>query len=289
MLSVIGLSNGGEGIFHETMAFARKLRMGTRFTGTVILSIVGMVDELAVVTVATIQGNSSLSFGTVIGSNILVLFLFLLLFPLSAGKFMIKDFRLDSIIILAVGTITLIAYFTIGVINWEVSVILLGVMLVYILLSSGEKTEQPSAEGERYSIVIALSALISLTLASINLVHEADYVASYLRISSFYSGILVTGGAGSLPELYLLYFSIRTGREELGTGIVIGSTVFKSTLAVAIAIIAEPVQLSGDLWPICIFIILSVILFIVSITGPRKHYAVLTFVAVAAGTLLFLQ
>ncbi len=288
MLSVIGLSNGGEGIFHETMAFARKLRIGTRFTGTVILSIVGMVDELAVVTVAAIQGNSSLSFGTIIGSNILVLFLFLLLFPLSARKFMIKDFKLDSIIILVLATITLIAYFTIGVMNWEVSIALLGVMLVYILLSSGEETEKPSVDGERFSIVIALSALISLTFAAINLVYEADYVASYLRISSFYSGILVTGGAGSLPELYLLYFSIRTGREELATGIVIGSTVFKSTLAVAVAIIAAPVQLSGDLWPICIFIILSVILLIISITGPRKHYTVLTLVAVAAGSLLFL-
>ena len=287
VISILGLREGGENVFDEATSLASRIGKGPKFAGTVILSLAAIVDEIAVISVALVQGKTALSFGALMGSNIAVLFAFLILFPFSASGFRIDHFKIDSAMVLATSVILLFAYVFLGTINWELSIILLAVLAIYMFASREEEQEVSDSQGS-FNIIRIAMAVVFLAFSSIDIVYEADFTASFFKIGPLYSGILVTGIAGSIPEFFLIYYSVLRRRAEVGTGVVTGSTVYKSTLLVSAVALVSPVILSNALWSITSFVVLAAVLSISSLIGPRRILSFLTILAFAVVTVVML-
>lgn len=286
ILLLIGLGLvvlGADWLVNGASSIARKAGISEFVIGLTIVGFGTSCPELVVSLTGAIEGNSDISVGNVVGSNIFnalfILGLTALVLPVGMTD---KNRRIDIPITLVV-TILLVVLGITGsmsgpvISRWE-GVVMLLVFSVYLFycFKSDSKDELSETQQATLSfpkaIALTLTGLAGLIFGGDLFVDSATALARQIGVSDKFIAVTILAGGTSLPELATSLTAAIKGKEQLALGNILGSNVFNAMLILGLSSIITPLSFASmTIVDIAALILSSVLLLIWSYTGRRNR------------------
>ena len=286
ILLLIGLGLvvlGADWLVNGASSIARRAGISEFVIGLTIVGFGTSCPELVVSLTGAIEGNSDISVGNVVGSNIFnalfILGLTALVLPVGMTD---KNRRIDIPITLAV-TILLVVLGITGsmsgpvISRWE-GVVMLLVFSVYLFycFKSDSKDEFPEAQQTTMSfpkaIALPLTGLAGLIFGGDLFVDSATALARQIVVSDKFIAVTILAGGTSLPELATSLTAAIKGKEQLALGNILGSNVFNAMLILGLSSIITPLSFASmTIVDIAALVLSSVLLLIWAYTGHRNR------------------
>ncbi len=252
--------------------------------GLTIVALGTSLPELVINVFASLNGNTALAIGNVLGSNIintlLIIGIAATIYPISmAGKKSSIDVWFSL----------LVTIFLLGIanFNWLIckepnisgiaGVIFLGLLLFFLYWSfaKGGALEKESAESDskemkvRLSILLIIAGIVGLFFGGKWIVEGANQLTTDFGLSQSIVGMTVIAAATSLPELVTSILAAVKKNSDLAVGNAIGSNLFNILLVLGVSALIEPIPFDTSLNYELGFLIFSTILILIFI---RKDY-----------------
>ena len=249
------------------------------------VALAGAIPNLFLGISSAAQGIPQLSFGDVIGGNMIdltvaVALAALIIKGLPAEGKMIQT---TSLFAIAVAILPLFLILD-GTLGRGDGVILISIFLFYIfwLFSKEERFSKVYEENENDAVIDFKKFIIDigkvilgialLILAAQGMVFSALWFASALNLSLALIGILIIALGNALPEIYFAIVSAKQGKAGIVLGDLMGSVVVSATLVLGTVAIICPIQIQ-DFSPFAIgrfFLIISALFFFFFVRTDRK-------------------
>lgn len=231
---------GAEALVNGAVRISRTLGVAPLVIGLTVVAFGTSAPELAVSTQASLSGQSGVSIGNVVGSNIfnvlLILGLSALITPLTVA---VKLVRWDVPIMIGVSLLPLLLGLDGGLGRLDGVVLFAGIVL-YTVFSIREGSREarehadqrelkgpaPSARQWLRNIALVLCGLGLLLLGSRWLNDAAVSVARSLGISDLVIGLTLVAAGTSLPEVATSVLASIRGERDIAVGNVVGSNIF---------------------------------------------------------------
>ena len=249
------LLGGGESLVRGATALARSLGVSPLVIGLTVVAFGTSAPELAVNVSAALSGNSAITFGNVVGSNIanigLILGLTALLHALQVQKTLI---RREIPIMLGATAITILLGF--GIFQGDDppaygrlvgAVLLLGFVLFLALTTNRSDRDVPEGLPDTPptawvpALAMTLAGLGGVLLGSHWTVQGASQVALNLGVGQELIGLTIVAIGTSLPELTTSLFAARKGHADLAIGNIVGSNLFNLLFILGVSATIRPV------------------------------------------------
>ena len=273
--SLIGLASSSHFAIKSVEDIIELTRLSDVSAGFILLSVLTSAPEILVAFFAIAEGNSAVSVGDVLGSNIFNIALVLGLLGLFGYlKLCCNDLILDLAdmlsVIALIPLLLLINQFTSYVIPSQIiGLILLLAFVVNTILISKKKAptiklvcEKDKCEIKEVKpiseeinddnkisnfkkIKVITTLLVSFTIVVICAqftVSSASNIAIAFGIPAILVGAKLVAIGTSLPELTLAIAAVRRGRVQLAIGGIIGSNLTNLTLVLGLVLIGSPFQ-----------------------------------------------
>lgn len=286
ILLLIGLGLvvlGADWLVNGASSIARRAGISEFVIGLTIVGFGTSCPELVVSLTGAIEGNSDISVGNVVGSNIFnalfILGLTALVLPVGMTD---KNRRIDIPITLVV-TILLVVLGITGsmsgpvISRWE-GVVMLLVFSVYLFycFKSDSKDEFSETRQATLSfpkaIALTLTGLAGLIFGGDLFVDSATALARQIGVSDKFIAVTILAGGTSLPELATSLTAAIRGKEQLALGNILGSNVFNAMLILGLSSIITPLSFASmTVVDIATLILSSVLLLIWAYTGSRNR------------------
>lgn len=286
ILLLIGLGLvvlGADWLVNGVSSIARRAGISEFVIGLTIVGFGTSCPELVVSLTGAIEGNSDISVGNVVGSNIFnalfILGLTALVLPVGMTD---KNRRIDIPITLVV-TILLVVLGVTGsmsgpvISRWE-GVVMLLVFSVYLFycFKSDSKDEFSETQQATLSfpkaIALTLTGLAGLIFGGDLFVDSATALARQIGVSDKFIAVTILAGGTSLPELATSLTAAIRGKEQLVLGNILGSNVFNAMLILGLSSIITPLSFASmTIVDIAALILSSVLLLIWAYTGRRNR------------------
>jgi len=292
---VLGLTlllAGGEALVRGASALARELGVSPLVVGLTVVAFGTSAPELAVNVTAAWRGDSALSFGNVVGSNIanigLILGLAASVRALEvAGTVVSRELPMMGVATAAVVVLGL------DRIRMESEVydrsdgllllLLFGVFLYYTVAEVLRgRTRDPLMQqaevrpvGERLgtvvgSAVVAVLGLGALTVGAELTVRSAVALAEVAGVSKAVVGLTVVAVGTSLPELATSLMAVRRRQLDLAVGNVVGSNIFNLLFILGTTATIHPVPMpAGGGLDLLVLAVLSLALIPITLSRHR--------------------
>ncbi len=275
-LGLVILLFGGKILVDGASAFAVKLGMSTGLIGLTVVAFGTSMPELIVGINAALKGNSDITIGNVLGSNLsnigLVLGVTGLFYPILIRQ---SHVRFDYLLTVLVAILFYGLSYNGDISFWE-GIILFLLFLgfnVYLFrnLGSGigDTLEEVEAEVEQvknYSWIVAtglfFGGILGLYIGSELLVVNAVKISRELGVSERIIGITIVAIGTSLPELVASIVAALSKRTDLALGNILGSNILNILAVIGITAIIKPIGISQEfidsdyLWMIGITLLL---------------------------------
>jgi cation:H+ antiporter len=260
LLSSIMLAVAGDWMVRSLSRIARYFGWQEFIAAFFIMSIAVSVPELFVGITAALQGIPELSFGNIIGANIIHFTLALALATIVLGKlnFESTNVRLsaDFTIIFALLPFLLLIDSTLSRVD---GVILMGSFFIYVVwvFSKRERFHeyyQPMTDNgktltapiEKFKQFIKdfgtfIAGIVVLFLAAQGIVSSAVFFAGTFDIPLVVVGVFIIGLGTALPETYFAVASARRGNSWMVIGNLLGSTVLTASFVLGIVAFIHPI------------------------------------------------
>lgn len=240
--------------------------------------------EMLVSGLAAIDGNTGLSIGNAIGSNIfniaLVLGVSAIIAPIEVKSGVLKkEWLFLMVATLVTGYLLWDRY--LGVTDGLILASLLILFLTYTLISAKNSNNHEFDEFEQtvnkdqigktwLMLIIGLIVLISSAKL---IVWGGVEVARFFEISDLIIGLSIIALGTSLPELAVSISSVLKKQYEMVVGNVIGSNLFNTIAVLAIPGLIHPSKVADEVivrdYPV--MLLLTLLLFILSYKFHKKH------------------
>lgn len=286
ILLLIGLGLvvlGADWLVNGASSIARRAGISEFVIGLTIVGFGTSCPELVVSLTGAIEGNSDISVGNVVGSNIFnalfILGLTALVLPVGMTD---KNRRIDIPITLVV-TILLVVLGITGsmsgpvISRWK-GVVMLLVFSVYLFycFKSDSKDEFSETQQATLSfpkaIALTLTGLAGLIFGGDLFVDSATALARQIGVSDKFIAVTILAGGTSLPELATSLTAAIRGKEQLALGNILGSNVFNAMLILGLSSIITPLSFASmTVVDIAALILSSVLLLIWAYTGSRNR------------------
>jgi len=250
-----------------------------------VMAFAGSVPNLFVGISSALHKIPQLSFGDIIGGNLIDLTLAVALAALiakglSAESKMVQTSSIFTIVV-AIQPLLLILDGTLGRMD---AIILILTFFVYIfwLFSKKERFTKTYEEDQtpivkKFKVFIkdlgkVILGISLLLLAAEGMVRSAFFFAESLNLSIALIGILIVGLGNALPEIYFAIASARKGQTWMILGNLMGSIIVPATLVLGIVALICPIKVP-DFSPFAIgrfFLIISAIFFLFFVRTGRK-------------------
>lgn len=257
-LGLVILLLGGKFLVDGASSIALKLGMSAGLIGLTVVAFGTSAPELLVSINAALKGNSDISIGNVIGSNIsniaLVLGLSGLFYPIVIRK---SHIRFDYAVMILV---TLVFYFLsldLLISSWEGVILFSGLLIfngyLFRNLGQGIIVEQGTVENELdqvknyswpISIGFLLTGIVGLYFGSELLVTNAVQISREFGISERIIGVTIVAIGTSLPELITSIIAALSKRTDLALGNILGSNIMNILSIIGITAMINPIQIS---------------------------------------------
>lgn len=249
---------GAEGLIRGSSNLAIKIGITPLVVGLTVVAFGTSAPELVVSLKAALLGNSSISLGNVIGSNIANIALILgaaaLIKPLDVHANVI----LREIPIMIGVSILLIIFLLDGEIGFIDGIIFVAGIVIYtvinILLARKEKNPEVEAEfkeglkstlGVPVSIVFMIVGLGLLIFGANLFVQSAVAIAKLFYVSDAVIGLTIVAVGTSLPELITSIVASIKKEADIALGNVVGSNIFNILSILGITAIIIPISSAG--------------------------------------------
>lgn len=286
ILLLIGLGLvvlGADWLVNGASSIARRAGISEFVIGLTIVGFGTSCPELVVSLTGAIEGNSDISVGNVVGSNIFnalfILGLTALVLPVGMTD---KNSRIDIPITLVV-TILLVVLGITGsmsgpvISRWE-GVVMLLVFSVYLFYCFKSDSKDELSETQQAilsfpkAIALTLTGLAGLIFGGDLFVDSATALARQIGVSDKFIAVTILAGGTSLPELATSLTAAIRGKEQLALGNILGSNVFNAMLILGLSSIITPLSFASmTVVDIAALILSSVLLLIWAYTGRRNR------------------
>jgi cation:H+ antiporter len=256
LFGLVILLAGGKILVDGASGIALKLGMSAGLIGLTIVAFGTSTPELLVSVNAALKGNSDISIGNVIGSNIaniaLVLGISGLFYPI-----LIKSNHLKFEYL-----ITLLASFLFFGLSYnEVISTLEGIVLfalfigfnVYLFKTSASDDPEVVEEIEFAknlswfkSIIYFVGGMIGLYIGSELLVENAVFISREFGVSERVIGVTIIAIGTSLPELITSIIAALSKRTDLALGNILGSNIMNILSIIGLTAIIKPIGVSVE-------------------------------------------
>jgi cation:H+ antiporter len=290
------LMGGGEAVVRGASAIAHKLGISPLAVGLTVVAFGTSAPELAVNITAAIAGQSALSFGNIVGSNLANI-------GLVVGCCgLVRALPIRSVVVareipmMLLATLVVIVMAADRTVNGETPILDRGDGILMLLFFSiflyytvgdllRQRADRPALEDRapsdlpRANLRVAFSRDSLITLAGFaallygaNLTVEgATEVARHFEIPEVVIGMVAVAIGTSLPELTAGLIATLRGHMELAIGTVVGSNVFNLLLVLAITVCIRPLEIpEHGMKDLFCSLGLSIMLLVVSLTNHRR-------------------
>lgn len=253
---------------------ARRLKMSELMIGLTIVAVGTSLPELVISVSSALSGNSGLSLGNVLGSNIfnsmLILGVTAMITPITfSGKMLSRELPfnlLASIVILLVSGSMLVGGAPGEYITRYGGMLLLCFCAVFVRytfsLKSGDEEEtaqQPMSVGK--ILLFIAGGLAALIFGGKMFVSGASDIARGFGLSEALIGITIVSAGSSLPELAVSVNAARKGNVGIALGNVLGSNILNVFFILGCSATISPISLAG-FSPVDYYVLLASSLFI---------------------------
>lgn len=253
---------------------ARRLKMSELMIGLTIVAVGTSLPELVISVSSALSGNSGISLGNVLGSNIfngmLILGVTAMITPIAfSGKMLSREIPfnlLASIVILLVSGSMLVGGAPGEYITRYGGMLLLCFCAVFVRytfsLKSGDEEEtaqQPMSVGK--ILLFIAGGLAALIFGGKMFVSGASDIARGFGLSEALIGITIVSAGSSLPELAVSVNAARKGNVGIALGNVLGSNILNVFFILGCSATISPISLAG-FSPVDYYVLLASSLFI---------------------------
>ena len=285
LLLLVGLGLvvlGADWLVNGASSIARMAGISEFVIGLTIVGFGTSCPELVVSLTGAIEGNSDISVGNVVGSNIFnVLFILGLTAMVLPVGMTDKNRRIDIPITLGV-TILLIILGITGsmsgpvISRWE-GVLMLLVFSVYLFYCFKSDSKDEFSETQRAtlsitkSIALTLTGLAGLIFGGDLFVDSATALARQIGVSDKFIAVTILAGGTSLPELATSLVAAIKGKEQLALGNILGSNVFNAMMILGLSSVITPLSFASMTIVDIITLVLSAVLLLIWAYTGRKN------------------
>lgn len=292
LILVVGfvlLIKGADWFVDGSAALAKNFKVPGVIVGLTIVALGTSAPELAVSTVAAIQGSNEIALSNVVGSNIFNLMVVLgvcaVIHKVPVDRSILKrDFPFS--IIITVMILFMTSYKVVfsdklfspsGMLEdagkaarW-IGIILLVLFVSYITVLIVDARRHP--ENEEISDLLSIGKCIGLIILGIAMivgggeavVRSAKSIAKAAGMSETLIGLTIVAVGTSLPELVTSIVAARKGETGLAVGNVIGSNIFNLLFILGVSSTIHPIAVNyASVYDLIILIVFSIIVYIIS-------------------------
>lgn len=253
LVSLVILYFGAEWLVSGASSFAARLGVSPLIIGLTIVSMGTSAPELVVSIKAAMNGQSALSIGNVLGSNLfnvgIILGISALIYPLAIKRQLLK-FDAPVMVLTAVLFFVLFLDGRISSVEAFLFVFLFVAYMAYLFVTS-LKNKNRASEGDEvikqfkhWAIDVLLIALgfAGLVYGSNLLVDNAIIIAQKLGMSEALIGLTIVAVGTSMPELATSVVAALKKRSDIAIGNVVGSNIFNLLLILGVAGVIYPIE-----------------------------------------------
>lgn len=285
LLLLVGLGLvvlGADWLVNGASSIARRAGISEFVIGLTIVGFGTSCPELVVSLTGAIEGNSDISVGNVVGSNIFnvlfILGLTAMVFPVGMTD---KNRRIDIPITLGV-TILLVILGITGsmsgpvISRWE-GVLMLLVFSAHLFYCFKSDSKDEFSETQRAtlsitkSIALTLTGLAGLIFGGDLFVDSATALARQIGVSDKFIAVTILAGGTSLPELATSLVSAIKGKGQLALGNILGSNVFNAMMILGLSSVITPLSFASMTIVDIITLVLSAVLLLIWAYTGRKN------------------
>lgn len=255
---LIMLFVGAEGLIRGSSNLALKIGITPLVVGLTVVAFGTSTPELVVSLKAALLGNSSISLGNVVGSNIaniaLILGVAALIRPLDVHANVIKR-EIPIMIGISLVLLLILIDGEIGFIDGLMFIIgLIIYLIINVIMARKEKNPEVDAEfkeglkskiGIPVSIVLMIAGLGLLILGANLFVQSAVAIAKIFNVSDAIIGLTIVAVGTSLPELITSIVASYKKEADIAIGNVVGSNIFNILGILGITAIIIPISSVG--------------------------------------------
>lgn len=257
VLLLVGLGlvvYGSDILVDGASSIARKIGISEFVIGIIIVGFGTSCPELVVSVTGAIGGNSAVSLGNVIGSNVFNILMILGITAILSPIAITKDNKTKDIPILLCITIFFCLIVLKGTINRLDAVLFLAIFAIYLLYNfKAGKAEAAAIEeevveknyGTFLSILMIVGGLAGLIFGGKLFVNNAVTLAHALGASDKFIAVTILAVGTSLPELMTCVVAAAKKKGQLALGNIVGSNVFNILLILGISGLIHPLDTSS--------------------------------------------
>lgn len=288
LASFILVSWAGSWVVGALMRVARYLGWREFVVAFFLMAFAASLPNFAIGVISALQGIPELSFGDVVGGNVVDLTLSVALVILVSGVSLPAHgvtLQTSAILTSLIAVVPLVLILDGGLTRSDGGV-LIGVFFLYIfwLFSKGERFKRPYDGKEEEQpptkrlkdffkdLGRAFMGVFLLVVGAQGVVSSASLLAQILQVPLPVLGILMVGLGNSLPEIYFAILSARQRKTEMILGDLMGSVIVPATLVLGTVVLIHPIAIE-DFSPFAIarfFLIVAAVLFYIAARTERK-------------------
>lgn len=280
------LIKGADLLVEGAASIAKKLKISTLVIGLTVVSFGTSAPELIVNLLASLQGNTEIAIGNVLGSNIANILLILgvsaVIYPLVSQKNTVwKEIPLSLLAAILLGVMANDALIDGDLQSGLTRIdgfVFLAFFIIFLYYTfgiskvTGETNQMEIAElSYLKSSLFIFAGLIGLAVGGKWIVDGAVKMAEAFNVSQSLIGLTVIAIGTSLPELATSAVAAYKKQSDIAIGNVVGSNIFNIFWILGLSAVIRPLPFSSNSnLDILVTIITSLILFSLMFIG-KKH------------------
>ncbi|MFH0838319.1 MAG: calcium/sodium antiporter [Patescibacteria group bacterium] len=280
------LIKGADLLVDGSASIAKKLKISSIVIGLTIVAFGTSAPEFIVNIFASVQGNTEIAIGNIVGSNIANILLILgissIIYPLATKKNTVwKEIPLSLLAAILLGVLVNDSRIDGGSFSGLTridGIVLLSFFIIFLYYTFGiSKVTGESDEIEikplsylRASLYIVFG-LIGLVIGGKWIVDGAVNIATFFNVSQSLIGLTIVAIGTSLPELATSAMAAHKKQTDIAVGNIVGSNIFNIFWILGFSALIRPLPFSvGSGADILMVIFASLVLFLTMFMG-RKH------------------
>src|SRR3989338_5870304 len=289
ILFIIGfflLIKGADFLVDGSASIAKKLKISSIVIGLTIVAFGTSAPEFIVNIFASVQGNSEIAIGNILGSNIanilLILGISAIIYPITAKKnTVLKEIPLSLLAAIVLGIMAndmIIDGAGFSGITRIDGFILLSFFIIFLYYIFGiTKSDKDIVEeeikifGYSKAVLFIIFGLAGLVIGGKWIVDGAVKIAEFFNISQSLIGLTIVALGTSLPELATSAIAAYKKQSDIAIGNIIGSNIFNIFWILGVSAIIRPLPFNASSnKDISVAIFASVILFLIMFIGKKR-------------------
>jgi len=237
---------GGEFFLRGTLGLARSWGLISRTVAGAIAGLATSSPEISIAFTAGVAGEPEIALGNNLGGNIvnlaLILGLTLSFAPVAVNPLSLKT----SYVFVLVQPLMLAAMLADGEVSRLDASLLIGAFAAWLYFSMRGAFEEPEEEtSTRWIALLQAAAGLSLLVAAGQLiVYGASHLARDFGFSDFVVGATVVALGTATPELATFLISRLRRHDQVGVGMILGSTIVSGYLVIGVAGAVSPIHVT---------------------------------------------